>query len=503
MYMKISKFCLILSLSIFVLSCFSDKTTDATRPISDITIESGIDSIYNIFKNDTLVIKPKISQTDKSKTLSYTWEIDLVEDTCHDEVFTYVGNTLGKFNCRLIVSNEDGKSFFPFIIYVNTPYEEGITVLSKDANGKSMLSFMQTPMEGDSAKFVNGDCFAINNPKINFASNVADLVQCSGSLILACQGGADENDLPTIYFLNEKTLVVENMFTVPEYDDFKPMKMGVPSTGYSGTSYPILCENGKVYDLSTAEGVVIKPRKLQSTYEQNCIVADLYYYSILLWDKENSGLSCIYYGSGPYYCSSEYHLMLTDKDFASKNYFANRELVAMTKIEMTKDQISKADNRQDVLVISKVKNTPICRSEVVFADFWGYDFVELKPTFTTSNTQTGQLAASPIGIETPCVANKTFYTLLFADGNKVRQWRYDTELKNLSNANTLLTVGSENALITDFEISKDHLKTYVAFYEPDQEGLNGSVWVFDTDKGTVLEKYDNVCYQPVKMIYKN
>ena len=41
-----------------------------------------------------------------------------------------------------------------------------------------------------------------------------------------------------------------------------------------------------------------------------------------------------------------------------------------------------------------------------------------------------------------------------------------------------------------------------AFYEPDQEGLNGSVWVFDTDKGTVLEKYDNVCYEPVKMFYK-
>ena len=51
-------------------------------------------------------------------------------------------------------------------------------------------------------------------------------------------------------------------------------------------------------------------------------------------------------------------------------------------------------------------------------------------------------------------------------------------------------------------MSEDHLKTYVAFYEPDQDGLNGSVWVFDTDKGTVLEKYDNVCYEPVKMFYK-
>ena len=62
----------------------------------------------------------------------------------------------------------------------------------------------------------------------------------------------------------------------------------------------------------------------------------------------------------------------------------------------------------------------------------------------------------------------------------------------------LLNVGSDDAVITSFEISADHKNTYVAFYEPNQEGLNGSVWMFDTDNGTVLEKYDNVCYQPVK-----
>ena len=51
-------------------------------------------------------------------------------------------------------------------------------------------------------------------------------------------------------------------------------------------------------------------------------------------------------------------------------------------------------------------------------------------------------------------------------------------------------------------LSSDHKKTYVAFYDPEQTELNGSVWVIDTDNGTVLEQYDNVCYQPVKMIYK-
>jgi hypothetical protein len=71
----------------------------------------------------------------------------------------------------------------------------------------------------------------------------------------------------------------------------------------------------------------------------------------------------------------------------------------------------------------------------------------------------------------------------------------------LSNPQELLEL-PEGAVITDFEISADHLKTYVAFYEPHKEGLNGSVWVFDTNSGEVLEQYNNVCYQPVKVMYK-
>lgn len=499
--MRILKWCLMLAVVPMIVACFSDETTDATRPLSHITIESGIDSVYNIDKNATLVIEPVVTQSHKAKPLTYTWEMDLVAFS-HDETFVFTGTSLGKYNCRLIVENEDGKSFFPFIVYVNSPYEEGITVLSKDAEGNSMLSFMQKPAAGEEASFIVGDCFAVNNPDMQFAAGAADVVQCSGNLIIACQGGGERDDQPTIYYLNEKTLVVENHFTVPEYDDFKPVILGIPSTGYSGTSYPVVCENGKVYDFSTTESAIAKPRKLQATYAKNCIVNSGNGYDIVLWDSENGGLAQIYNGYGPYYCSTEYHLMLGDSLFKSRNYFANRSLVSMTKVRMTQAQKSTTGDRQEFLILTNITNTPITRSEVLYTDFWGYDYVEMKPTFTTSNTVQGALMNSPLKPETPCVANKTYYSLLFADGNKVRRWNYNTNITNLANAPVLLTVGSDNAVITAFEMNSDHLKTYVAFYEPNQEGANGSVWVFDTDKGTVLEKYENICYQPVKMFYK-
>jgi Neuraminidase (sialidase) len=72
----------------------------------------------------------------------------------------------------------------------------------------------------------------------------------------------------------------------------------------------------------------------------------------------------------------------------------------------------------------------------------------------------------------------------------------------LDKAVEITKVGSDDAIITSFDISDDHMMTYVSFYEPNQEGKNGSVWVIDTNSGKVLEQYDNVCYQPVKVMYK-
>ena len=497
--MRISKFCLMSLLSLLLLSCFSDKSTDAIRPLSEITIVSGIESVYNIEKNETIKIDPVVTQVFNENELQYTWEINLVEETT-DTVFVFTGDKLGKYNCRLIVENKDGKTFFPFTIFVNSPYEEGITILSQDENGKSMISFMQKPNDGNKGKFMDYDCFEKNNPGESFAAGAIDIVQSSGTLMVLCQGGGEADDVPAIYYLNEKTFVVETELRVPEYEDFKPTMFAIPEFGYSGTSYPILCENGKVYDFSTTETVVSKPQRLQYTYEQKCIVTtDKGFDPILLWDKDHGGLSMIYYGLGPYFCSTEYLLEWTDAEFATKNYFANRQFVTMTKIHMTTEQKIANANHEEFLILTRSKLTPAVFSEVLNTDLWKYNGVENE--LITSCSQ-NEIIALPINVATPCIANKTFFTLLFASGNKVRSWKYDSPLKELPNAKTLATVGSDDAVITGFEMSDDNKKTYVAFYEPKQEGLNGSMWVIDTDKGTVLEQYDNISYQPVKMIYK-
>ena len=89
--MKLRTFLGIALFTTTLASCFSDETTLGNQPISEIIIDStSIEKVYNIDKNETLVISPAVSQTNGDKELAYTWEINL-ETYSNDREFVYVG----------------------------------------------------------------------------------------------------------------------------------------------------------------------------------------------------------------------------------------------------------------------------------------------------------------------------------------------------------------------------------------------------------------------------
>ena len=480
-------------------SCFKDDTTLGTGAISEILIDStSINEVYNINQYDTLRITPNITQTNQEKEITYTWEINL-ETYSHDSQFIYPGNSLGTYHCRLIVENEDGKSFFQFIVYVNTAYEEGLTLISKDANGKAMLSFMLTPPDGsDPTGFMQGDQFAERNKEYSFADNPVDIVQSSGQLIIACQGSDDGVHPATIYCLNEKTFLLENLVSEPEFTDFKPTFLGIPAITSVGRSYPVLCEGGHTYEFSTTEGALTKAIKLPYTYAQTAIIYTKSggYYDFLCWDKELDALCLVYNGYTPYYCGKEYHTSRASiEGNTANNIFNGLGICKMVLVEQAKDVVT----TPKALIIAKNKRNKY-KKALISVDFWELVNGEAQLVGEwDKECGSGQLSLTET---TPCVASHTYSTMLFADGNKVRRWNYASN-DEITAAKVLQTIGSESAIITTMVLSADHTKTYVAFYDPESpENLNGSVWIIDTDKGAVLEQYDNVCYQPVKMIYK-
>ena len=510
--MKTNKYILFILAALCFASCFEDESTDTINPISDIFIdESGLEKVYDIQKNDSLIIEPIVTQVDETLPLTYAWELDQ-EIFSTEKVFRYKGTKLGSFDGRLIVSNEDGKAFFTFTLNVNSPYEYGITVLSKDADGYPHIAFMQEPMKaGDEKKFYDENCIEKNNPDQIFASTPADIIHTKGALLLACQGkDGDAEDTPTIYFLNEKTFVIEDFIKSKDYPDFKPAKLLIPQGNYEGVSYPVLSADGKMYSLPATNPVLQPHHKLTSTYAQTGFaVGSDTEFDIIIWDKEVNGLICLYNGYGPFYCGNKYLLVRdsleTDKDYYVKYFKPLKEVCALIPINKTTEDLAKS--RREFITIVKASTM---QSKAIFANFFWQDVDGTGRNYNVlDNGGFSQVAKNKnyagISNNTPCVANSTYQTLLFANGNSVMKWNYlQTGKENYidQKSEILLTVGSDKAVITSFDISEDHKKTYVAFYEPNQEGKNGSVWVFNTETGEVLEKYDNVCYQPVKMFYK-
>lgn len=504
---NINKWFMLMALPFAFAACVDDDTALGTGAISEITIDTlQLKRVYNIDKNETLTIPVSVTQAHQDKPLTYAWELD-GEIISNESTLTYVGEDLGTFACRLIVSNEDGKAFYPFTLNVNSPYEEGITVLSVDEEGKSMMSFMLTQREeGVADHFDEGDCFVLNNPDYSFANGVADMAQCNGSLILMCKGEGTTNKPGTVYFLNEKTFVMENMVTAPEYPDFKPVSMALPRSVGIGTSFPIVTESGKVYAFSPLEGALTPSAAFPHVYSPVVQVNSRSggNYDLYLWDEKVGGLCGRINGYGPYYCSYTY-LNALQKDEATgeyvladgTNYFQDKEFVTMFMPEPASSTDTKT-----LVVITKQPGGSFYYRTILYYAWWQYDYDNAQTVLSDNGgTKMCGIGNTPLTSESAIVSAGKYGAMLFSAGNKVYEWVYNSQ-QMLTQAGAVTTVGTEAAVITQMSLSPDQTETYVAFYEPQEQGLNGHVWVIATETGEVLRKYDNVCYRPVRMIYK-
>lgn len=506
-------------LSLLVLglwSCAGDDTNIGGNPISTLNIDpESIQEEYNLDKNDVLTITPVVSQTIEGKDISFEWEVEH-EVYSNEPELVYNCTKLGTFNCRLIVSNEDGKAFFPFVINVNTPYEEGVTILSVDPAGKSMLSFMLHNIDGTEDKFYQGDMFTLNNPEINFASNVSDMVVSNKSLVIACKGNGTASDPGAIYYLNEKTFDIENFVEVPEYSDFRPVKMFVTASSQGGASYPVLCENGKVYGFAATEGTVTPLPKFTSTYNTLAYAAGKtnagINFPFLFWDEELQ-LPIMMDSNSIFYFIEDYEeakkLPAAGVVNSQNNIFAsgNDKIVSIFIPEYTTRDLLRGN--PDIYFITNSNGT-LRRSKFGSSVWKGsspnyYFDCDLSQLF------------SPIGNEgdvsfragAPMVVSNTNKMAFYGSGNKLYMWPYE---QNSLNYSTVLTeLGSATSEITAISMSTDQSTLYVATYDPQQGGLNGSCHVITVNRNTATDdvtvggitNYNNVSYKPVKIMYKN
>ena len=283
------KYLYIWLMGLLAIGCFDDDTTVDTVRISEVAIDTNsLQKEYNRDKNQTLVIDitPYVTQKEKNLPLTFQWDMDY--KFYSDSSVLYVDyQELGTFPMRVKVSNEHSSAFYEFKLHINSPYEEGIAVLSESNDGTGMLSFMRQMADGSMGDF-EMRCLSTNNHGIVFPKSPTDMSKRLSQLFISYK-----ND-PSIYMVNAKTLELENIVTATEFSDFVPVAMMMPDN--TARAAIALSENGKVYNLASMEGLILSHTALKSTYSLiHHGYFDDYNPAYYLWDTDLHTI-CYYNG---------------------------------------------------------------------------------------------------------------------------------------------------------------------------------------------------------------
>lgn len=460
-------------LSIVLLTgCFKDDSTVDTVKISKISIDTlHLQKEYNIDKNSTLTISPAIAQSEHDLPLTYEWEINYshFSDT---ETLSFTGEEIGSFPARLKVGNAHGDAFYRFTIHVNSPYEEGITVLSEDTDGSMMLSMMRKysaeELAAGKVEFFNTHCLTTNNPDISFARRPTDIARRGSQLFISC------TDSPTVYIVNDKTLEMENIITVPEYANFKPTRMMILDA--NSRSNPTLCEDGSIYNLASLEQEVLPHTVFTSNYAQvthgYAAAYQIYYYT---WDYQK-GVVGFYNGYSNW----------TGEQF-------NPPYQGHTPIAMFDNMTG-----QTFTMITSDNGTFYQTTLGVFGSVYdaNYNIVGID---IREHLAIGGSAA--INASTPFASSPTYRSIYYAIGNKIyRKYFSDTDFPTTPWA----TIDLSGAEITSLTISPDESQLYVGVYQAGSGELNGHIYLLNSQSGANVSgsPYMNVAYKPVKIFYK-
>lgn len=457
---------MLLCMGAFLTGCYKDDSTVDTHILSAIEIElPEIQTAeVNIDKNDTLTIRPVISQSSGELPLSYEWQVNY-EVVSEEKDFTYVGTDLGTFPVRLKVSNDDGSTFKEFTLNVNSPYEEGLIVLGEDAAGMATLSFLRKfpgrPIYQASANDFATGIFALNNPGMTLGSGPTDITKRVTQLYIAAKNDGK------ITIINDKTLEVESVITAPEFPDFKPIALNIPDD--LARSSLILTENGKLYTIATLDHLILANTSLDADVRlapRTQFLAGLNFTMNYFWEPATSVLWNIWY-------------MNTN----SKDLFAGQDMI----------QFFSANGL--CYVVTRDRNNPTNITKTILGEYIQEYFadpldIREQRMFTEPNMTLKDNSVT--------VLNERYFRLIYADGRQIYRWNY-SGVDFPSSPYIELDIPG---VITSMETNPEGTELYVGVYNAAGTDAPGSIVVYDIDRGTKLAEFEGVTDKPVKLYFK-
>lgn len=244
----------LLIIMLFV-SCSKDENEVIQLPVK-INYVENIESKYDLGLHEFLKISPKIEfENFNEEDVKYEWIIN-EENVSTEKDLAYKCQDLGSFEGTFKVSTPEETKFFDFNIYVSSPYDVGLLLLSKVENG-TMLSFKRLDKIDTE---VSLNAFKDNNPDNELGKSPLDIawegrhMTNFGKYALRAQQDVviSTADPVRVYKLDRNTLKLKNEITFDGTGDFMPSKIictyGVQNTAWDGTDYFV--GNGREFVLT-------------------------------------------------------------------------------------------------------------------------------------------------------------------------------------------------------------------------------------------------------------
>ena len=492
-------------LGIFIVSCcfiacYDDNSSLADQPIIEVGVSSNAKDTVNIYFNNTLEIKADIQS--ETEDLTYQWDMGLYSENTQtgesttvfkniskDRDLNYIVRDLGHFHLRQIVTSKDGSTIKYYHIFVNSQFEEGFTILGRRPDGKASIAFMKTltPEEveaGMKPTFLQNAYVYANEGEELYADPVD--IDKVGQYLYILHGESQK-----LTQIDAKTFKKVYEYDFKYYQaDFVPTRLISYDSRFS-REFRVPSKNGGVAMVQTQQQAIFPfPDLPKETVYTDAYDRPSYFSSVTgVYISKDRDAVC-WSGANGY-----------DPFFSFQNcfdYFKGKYVIKIFQNE-------KSDGN-DVFV--------------VYRDGGQTKFIGIHSAMLNLSTGKGlwilpgmdhPIREGIITDESQILPNDHYTCAFVSHKNEIYKWFY-TQLDIEEKPFITLPEGEEvrclnhyqkgrsEAGYQDYSVQKE---IYIATYNPRREGeYKGSLYIYNADNGSLVNKYEGISHDPVDMFYK-
>jgi hypothetical protein len=465
----------ILFAAIVVISCYGlDEADYAT--MAEMTINNP-DEVINANAGEEVVFDPQIT-SEKRLPITYEWYIRIYDkgaSSLSDSTLVstlpdirHTWRRLGSYHLRLKADNGETTIFKNYTLNINSGLDEGIVILSKDAQDANSLVFVKTrtPQEiADDEQEIFPDVISLINPscRITGATDLFmsyykenDIDYCPLFILTGDEDGS-------IWVFDRRTFALSRQLKMSEIisPDVKPVSVaGEIKVSKTLGSY-ILGSDGNMYRLDYyIYHVVLKTGDLNITKTYQ--------------GRYKADYSPFFYNAANVYA------------FSSGRLYT----YGIPETETVMNMAVVASGGSKIVAITKEKTD----ATKIYLRYGSVTFGSKSVTALTVDPTTVCMDA-----DAQLVVNSVNTDAYYNFNDKIYRWNF---LSGVTFPSAAVITPPAGETIRLLNVNHERDKLYVLTYNATRSGKKGSLYIYKFSDHTLDKKYEGICDEPVAIRYK-